>query len=167
VPSQKLWTPADEISTTFVKSKFVNRARKIYVALNDILRENGVSYEASEPNFVHPSEELLQRHYAHILNLSFTESMIKEFFEKGVVLKAYRGPGIVSAIVYATGITSPSRCEPWQVRAIFSKDDLEEALAEGRAVENVLHRTRKKEESEEEARRWWAYIRTKFKSKDI
>ena len=166
-PLQKLWTPAEEISVTFIKPKHASQTKEIYLALDSLLDRWGLSYETSEPNPVHPSKQLLEKHYAHILSLPITAPMIREFSQEGVIVRAYRGSGVIEAIVDATGVTSPSKCAPWQVRRLFSDDDLEKALLEGRAVKNVLHRTGKIEESEQEARMWWAYIRTRFKSKDI
>jgi nucleoside diphosphate kinase len=103
-----------------------------------------------------PPRELLEKHYAHCKNLPFFADMIRNY-SQAILPVVYLGEDICQRIFDAVGATDPSGEEEWKLRRRFSLapkgkdygvksfygycDSLQHAKEEGRAVENVLHRS--------------------------
>jgi len=152
---RKIWTPESEVSLTFVKPGFLEKAREVYKYLDGLLGITDTDYSATDQVMICPLKEIMEEHYKGVLHLPFAGKMIGEFVKNGLVARVYSGNGIVDAIVDATGVTDPSQCVPGTVREHFSNDVMAVALKEGRPVKNVIHRSRNEKEG------WEEYLRFK------
>jgi nucleoside diphosphate kinase len=145
-----------EQSLVFVKYDFVDIADEIFEYTDSLIK---IYFHGTSPSFIQPvPREIMRKHYKHVSGFSFFREMIEGFYNHGLVLRVYTGQGIVNELIRIIGPTDPSQGEIWQVRRHFSKDVLERALAQSRAVRNVIHRSDSLEEACTELIRFRAFL---------
>ena len=126
---------------------------------DEILREldNHGSRAATSRVFSVPGN-VIRAHYSPHNGKPFFGYMTGSFIGKPVVLAVYKGEGIIQKLIDVIGPTDPSKASEDTIRGKYSKDSLEKAIAEGRPVRNVVHRSDSVEEAERELRVWMDYL---------
>lgn len=144
-----------EVCSTFIKYPFLDQSANIWNFLNSGI---SIEFEKLGPIYIRPPRKVFEEHYAHIRQYTFFERMIDTFSREGIIFCAYFGEGIVPVIRRIVGPTDPSNAGPDTIRGTFSKDVLEIALAQNRAVDNVMHASGNNSEGEEEFDRFLPYL---------
>ena len=132
---------------------------EIFSCLEDLLKETGDFSRTIPSHISRIPEELMREHYKNIAHLPIFEPNVKAFSnsEDGVVACVYSGENIIGRVRKAVGNTAPEKAEPWTIRAIFSKDTMEQAWKELRYLNNVIHAS-DKDNAEREIELWKDYI---------
>ena len=76
-----------------------------------------------------------------------------------MVIAVYRAERVIQRIIDACGPTDPAQAPFDTIRGKYSTDSLNRAIAEGRPVRNVIHRSDSIAEAELEIEVWKAYLR--------
>jgi len=159
---------AVEVSLVFIKPGNKKQAIEIIEFLEDRLRLSGNGSEnycfgrSMYVDIPHVPRKIIEKHYAHIPD-EIKESVFKEFEDKGVLLAVYAGEGIIRKIREIVGDTDPLKAGRDTIRGVFSPEgeSLEKALAQRRAVNNVIHssaKSKKNREAEDEIRNWSHFL---------
>lgn len=101
---------------------------------------------------------IIENHYSVHKGKHFFRYMIEGFTGRQVVLALYEGEEVITKFVKVIGDTDPSKASKDSIRGRFSNDSLEEAIAEGRMVRNVIHRSDSPEEVRREINVWKQYL---------
>ncbi len=107
--------------------------------------------------------ETIAEHYAGHRGRPYYEYMVQSFVGKPVVIAVFEGGQIRERLIDAIGPTDPRNAPPTTIRGKYSNDSLERAIAEGRPVRNVIHRSDSATEAQREIHVWNSYFPDKFK----
>ena len=106
----------------------------------------------------HVPKEVIENHYSIHKGKFFFKYMIDYFLNKPVVIAVYEGEDVIKRFIEIIGPTDPSKAPKETIRGKYSKDSLENAIAEGRTVKNVIHRSDSPEEFIREIDIWKSYF---------
>jgi nucleoside-diphosphate kinase len=106
--------------------------------------------------------DLIMRHYIQHAFRPFYENLVRQFEGKPVALGFYDAPDaeLIAKIREICGPTAPeeARKKGKNIRAIFTSDSLSIAIAEGRAVDNVIHSPDSLEAAQREIKLWREFL---------
>ena len=103
--------------------------------------------------------DIIEAHYTVHRERPFYQYLVDSFVGKSVVLGVYAGLDVVRKVMDACGPTDPAKAPSNTIRGKYSTDSLERAIAEGRPVRNVIHRSDSVVEAEREIDVWKSYLR--------
>jgi nucleoside diphosphate kinase len=151
-----------ERALAFVKTEHLDRWCEIFGFFDERLWQEFGNFERGLPSvFLLPPARLIAEHYAHIKGVApkVYEDVINVFSKGGIVVREYRGrDGMILAARGVLGNTDPQKAEMGTVRRVYSTDSLAVALAEGRAVRNVMHVSGSPEEGIAELERFRKFV---------
>ena len=152
---------APERSLVFIKWPSVESHEEIFFYLDRRLSEAGKQFKRTENRkFVLP-EKVIAEHYAHVreLNADAYADYISTFQRYPISARVYSGEdGLCLAIRKIVGATDPTKAEFGTIRRLFYADSIERAVAERRAVRNVIHASGNSQEAEIEIKRFAPYF---------
>jgi len=146
-----------ERSLVFIKWPSVEKKYEIFDFLDYSLVKDIPHFQRTiEKEFI-VSQQVIAEHYAHVRTLSSNayEDYMATFQKYPLCVRVYLGEtGMCNAIRKIVGATDPAKANEGTIRRTFSRDSLERAIAEKRAVRNVMHASGSSEEAEVEIARF-------------
>jgi nucleoside diphosphate kinase len=152
-----------EKSLVLIKPGNFRYCLEIFECLHDLL-ENDLpkkNFSRTRPfHLLKVPEAIIRAHYEHMKSMPVYEATIKAFVNSpdGIVLSVYSGEDIIRRIRYAIGDMDPQKARPGAIRAVFSSDSLEVASREIRYLNNVIHASSSRKDSEREIVLWRDYL---------
>ena len=141
-----------ERTLVFVKPHCFDRADKILGRLDSQGERIATAHVLDVP------EDLVRNHYKVHEGKPFYPRLIRQISRQKIVLAVYVEEDIIQKVRDAIGATDPAKASPGTIRRDFSSDSLEKAIAEDRAVNNVIHASDSRESAEYEIKVWNPYL---------
>ncbi len=140
-----------ERTFVMIKPEQVSRAEKILAELSGYGTLTAKAVIPAVPRAV------VEEHYAVHRERPFYQYLVDSFVDRPVVIAVYEGEGVVQKIMEGCGPTDPAKAPKDTIRGRYSNDSLEQAMAEQRPVQNVIHRSDSPAEAEREIEVWKEY----------
>ena len=149
--------------STFIMFKPDTIERHLENVLIQIFSDKGYLIERSIEAIV--DEDLILSHYDQVI-----KAVNKDYFRDGV-LKAFLGKrvlafeiskdsdDVIHEVRELIGATDPSKAVTTSIRGMFCADSFENAIAEKRMVNNLIHASDSKESVEREIKLWFEHIK--------
>lgn len=111
-------------------------------------------------NMVRPTKQQAEQQYGEEITRKYGDDvrrwLLEYICEGPVVVMVWQGPNAVSTVRAIAGERpSPDQCAPGTIRRDFSSDSQELAVAEGRAIRNLIHTADSPESAEREIAIWF------------
>ena len=147
--------------STFIMFKPDTIERHLENELIQLLLDKGYHIERSKEAIV--DEKLILSHYEEVI-----KAVNKDYFKDGV-LKAFLGKkvlafeiskdsnDVIHEVRELIGATDPSKALPYSIRGMFGMDSFENAVADQRMVNNLIHASDSKESVERELKLWFEH----------
>ncbi len=104
---------------------------------------------------VHPTDELLNKHYDEHVEKDFFPNL-KEFMQEGPVLACVlEGVNAVERVRTIVGPTDPSQAPPGTIRGDYAHVNFAHADARDKSVKNLIHASGNQEEADKEINIWF------------
>ena len=103
--------------------------------------------------------ELVEQHYSVHKGKIFYEWVVDSFAGRPVVIAVYEGRNIIQKFSEVIGPTDPVKASKESIRGKYSTDSQAVAVAEKRALSNVIHRSDSVNEAEREMKIWERFLK--------
>ena len=147
-----------ERSLVFIKPRNKIIAVDIFNFLDFRLGESTLFARTIPVDIPRVPRNIIERHYFHIPQ-EVKEATIQPFLEQGVILAVYFGEGIADKTRRIIGPKDPLKAgKDTTVRGLFGSDSFDQAFAEKRYLNNVIHASANAEEAEREIELWRDFL---------
>ena len=145
-----------ERTLVFVKPHCYDIADKILRRLDSQGERIATIYVLEVP------KDLVCKHYKVHEGKPFYPRLIKQIAGQRIVLAVYIEEDIIQKVRDVIGATDPIKASSGTIRRDFSSDSLEKAIAEDRAVNNVVHASDSRKSAEYEIETWNRYLHLSY-----
>jgi nucleoside-diphosphate kinase len=125
-----------------------------------ILEFQQAGFNILRRQLVSVSEQTILKHYEEVISRvslpNFKERILEAFVNQDVViLEVTKDDDVVSKVREFIGKTNPKEANPNSIRGKFGDDDMNEAIAQGRLVRNLVHASDSDESAKSELALWF------------
>lgn len=105
-------------------------------------------------------ESTILAHYDEVISRvslpHFKQRILESFVNQDVVIaEVVKDDDVVSSVRTFIGKTNPKEADPSSIRGKFGEDDMNEAMKEGRLVQNLIHASDSDESAQSELALWF------------
>lgn len=146
------------MSSTFVMLKPDALERNLVDLI--ILEFQKAGYTIIRRQLVNVDEQTILAHYEEVIERvalpGFKERILNAFVNQNVViLEVDKNEDVVASVREFIGKTNPKDASPHSIRGKYGDDDLNEAIAQGRLVRNLVHASDSNESAQSELSLWF------------
>jgi nucleoside-diphosphate kinase len=146
------------MSSTFVMLKPDALERNLVDLI--ILEFQQAGYTIKRRQLVNVDEKTILAHYEEVIERvtlpGFKERILDAFVNQDVViLEVEKNNDVVASVREFIGKTNPKDASPHSIRGKYGDDDMNEAIAQGRLVRNLVHASDSNESAQSELALWF------------
>ena len=125
-----------------------------------ILEFQQAGFNVKRRQLVNVDEKTILAHYKEVIArvslMGFKERILDAFLKQEVViLEIEKNEDVVELVREFIGKTNPKEASPLSIRGKYGDDDMNEAIAQGRLVRNLIHASDSHESAQSELSLWF------------
>ena len=130
----------------------------------DIIRSNGLEIEHVKGPIA-LDRGRVEEHYAVHRDRPFFQNVVDYMVSGHTMPAIVKGENAVARVREIIGSTVPAEADPNSIRGMYSDDTMEQANAEGRAIQNIIHASGNIEEANAEIAIWFPEVSAALNAK--